>query len=293
MNARFLSTLGAALAVASCAWSQGINNSSRINSAPRQDGINASTDVRVEQKLDAQLPLERTFRDEAGRSVTLGQYFGKRPVLILMPFYKCTATCVAIQNGVADLIREPGLRFKVGQDYDVITISINPRETADVAAAKKRALMSEVGLPGADRGWHFLTGEEPDIRAVADASGYHYKYDVRTDQYAHASAVWLATPKGKISRYFFGVVYPAKDVRLALTEAGQGHIGTLADQWLLYCYHYDPQKGKYGVAVFRLLQVFGLATVLLLGTFIFTNLRREVRDSKKSELTPETDSQSK
>lgn len=290
---RALFSCVAALCVVGSAWSQGLNDSTRINSAPRQDGINASTDVRVEQKLDAQLPLDRTFRDEAGRTVKLGQYFGKRPVLILMPFYKCTATCVAIQNGVADLIREPGLRFKVGQDYDVVTISINPRETADVASAKKRALMSEVGLPGADQGWHFLTGDEADIRAVADASGYHYKYDVRTDQYAHASAIWLATPKGKISRYFFGVVYPIKDVRLALTEAGQGHIGTLTDQWLLYCYHYDPSQGKYGVAVFRLLQVFGLATALLLGTFIFTNLRKEALDHKKNGSTTGTESQSK
>ena len=292
MNRNALAALATFVAVGG-AWGQGLNNATRINSAPRQDGINASTDVRVEQKLDAQLPLDRTFRDEAGRSVKLGQYFGKRPVLILMPFYKCTATCVAIQNGVADLIREPGLRFKVGQDYDVVTISINPRETADVAAAKKRALMSEVGLPGADQGWHFLTGEEADIRAVADASGYHYKYDIRTDQYAHASAIWLATPKGKISRYFFGVVYPSKDVRLALTEAGQGHIGTLTDQWLLYCYHYDPAQGKYGVAVFKLLQVFGLATALLLGTFIFTSLRKEAIANKNNSPITETDSVSK
>ena len=198
-----------------------------------------------------------------------------------MPFYKCTGTCVAIQNGVVDLLREPGLRYKVGQDFDVVTISINPRETADVAAQKKRSLMSEVGLPGADQGWHFLTGNEEDIKAVADASGYHFKYDIKTDQYAHASAIWLATAKGKISRYFFGVVYPAKDVRLALTEAGEGKIGTATDQWLLYCYHYNPEQGKYGVAVFRLLQTVGIATVLLLGTFIVTNLRKEAQVGKR------------
>lgn len=293
MNVRALATL-AALALVGSAWGQaGLNPAAGLNSAPRIEGINASTDVRVEQKLDAQLPLDRTFRDEAGRTVKLGQYFGKKPVLMLMPFYKCTATCVAIQNSVADLIREPGLRFKVGQDFDVVSISINPRETADVAAAKKRSLMSEVGLPGADQGWHFLTGNEEDIKAVADASGYHYKYNIVTDQYAHASAIWLATPKGKVSRYFFGIVYPTKDVRLAITEAGQGHIGTIADQWLLYCYHYNPEQGKYGLAVFRLLQVFGLATVFLLGGFIFTSLRKEAIDNKRGESSVSSESQSK
>jgi protein SCO1/2 len=270
--------------VATAAFAQGqpvagVGNNNRA----RFDGINAATDVRVEQRLDARLPLERPFRDETGQVAPLSKFFGKRPVLMVMPFYKCTGTCVAILNGVADLVRDPGLRFKVGKDFDVVTISINPKETADLAAAKKRGYMSEVGIPGVEQGWHFLTGEEADIKAVADAAGYFYKYNIANDQYAHGSAIWLATPQGKISRYFFGVVYPAKDVRLGLTEAGRGQIGSVADQWLLFCYHYDPQKGKYGLAIFRLMQVLGSATILLLGTFIVTSLRKERAMERKSK----------
>ena len=276
MKRYFVSTI-ALLAVGASAFAQG-QAVTQVDSAPRMGGINAATDVRVDQNLDSPLPLDRTFRDESGQIVPLGKYFGKRPVLMVMPFYRCTGTCVAMLNGVALLVQEPGLKYKIGQDFDVVTISINPKETADIAAAKKRSYMSEVGIPGAEQGWHFLTGSEANIKAVADAAGYRYKYDVRTDQYAHASAIWLATPKGRISRYFFGVVYPVKDMRLALTEAGQGRIGTVADQWLLYCYHYDPQQGKYGIAVFKLMQIVGLGTVLLLGSFIFGSLRKEFRD---------------
>ncbi len=284
MKRRYLGVIPALMLTASMALAQGqpVAGVGNRDSA-RFDGINAATDVRVDQKLDAQIPLERVFRDEAGQVAPLGKFFGKRPVLMVMPFYKCTGTCVAMLNGVSDLVRDPALRFKIGQDFDVVTISINPKETADLAAAKKRAYMSEVGVPGAEQGWHFLTGEEADIKAVADAAGYKYKYNVVNDQYAHGSAIWLITPKGKISRYFFGVGYPAKDLRLGLTEAGQGHIGTIADQWLLYCYHYDPQKGKYGLAIFRLMQVLGTATVLLLGTFIVTSLRKEKAAGRKSK----------
>ncbi len=274
MKRRWIGALLASLS-ATAVFAQGQPVAGVGNEPPRIEGINAATDVRIDQKLDAQIPLDRSFRDENGQIAPLSKFFGKRPVIMVMPFYKCTGTCVAMLNGVADLVRDPALRFKIGRDFDVVTISINPKETADLAAAKKRSYMSELGMPGADQGWHFLTGEEKDIKAVADAAGYKYKYNVVNDQYAHGSAIWLATPKGKISRYFFGMFYPAKDVRLAMTEAGKGHIGTLADQWLLYCYHYDPQKGKYGLAVFRLLQVFGTATVLLLGMFIVSSLRKE------------------
>jgi protein SCO1 len=281
MKRRWFGALLASL-ITAAAFAQGQPVAGVGNAPPRIEGINASTDVRIDQKLDAQIPLDRPFRDETGQVAPLGKFFGKRPVLMVMPFYKCTGTCVAMLNGVADLVRDPALRFKIGRDFDVVTISINPKETADLASAKKRSYMSEVGVPGAEQGWHFLTGEEADIKAVADTAGYKYKYNVVNDQYAHGSAIWLVTPKGKISRYFFGMFYPAKDVRLAMTEAGQGHIGTVVDQWLLYCYKYDPQKGKYGLAVFRLMQVFGTATVLLLGTFIIGSLRKE-RAERKSK----------
>jgi protein SCO1/2 len=244
------------------------------------NGINAATDVRLDQKLDAQLPLDARFRDENGQSVTLGSYFGKKPVLMVMPFYRCTGTCVAMLNGISEALRDPGLRFQVGRDFTIVTISINPKETADLAASKKKTYLSELGIPGADQGWHFLTGDENEIRRVADTAGYKYVYDASRDQYAHASGIWLSTPKGKISRYFYGVVYPTKDLRLALTESGRGKIGTLADQMILFCYHYDPQRNQYGLAVFRLIQVFGTATVLSIALFILGNLRKERQEQK-------------
>lgn len=270
----------AALLLAGGAWAQGQPTSGVGAGAPRFDGINAARDIRVDQRLDNALPLETTFRDELGNVVTLGTYFGHRPVLMVMPFYQCKGTCLAMLNGITDLLREPGLRFAVGRDFDVVTISINPKETAALASAKKKEYLSQLGIPGADTGWHFLTGDEAQIKRVADAAGYRYIYDPRTDQYAHASVIWFATPAGHVSRYLFGVNYPAKDVRLALTEAGRGKIGSVADQVLLFCYHYDPQQGRYGLAVFRLLQVAGFATVALLGSFMVLSFRREAREGR-------------
>jgi len=208
--------------------------------------INAARDVSFTQKLDAQLPLDTPFMDENGNEIRLRDYFGKKPVILMMPFYKCPGVCTNEMNGLVDLFKEIESKFKVARDFNVITISINPKEGADLAMAKKREYMDILNQPGSDTGWHFLTGEEKNIRAVADTIGFRYAYDAATDQYAHAAGIVIVTPGGKVSRYFFGVGYPPRDVKLSLIEAGEGKIGSLGDQLLLPCYAYDPQQGRYG-----------------------------------------------
>lgn len=242
--------------------------------------INAAQDVSFNQKLDATVPLEASFRDEMGAEVPLSNYFGKKPAILVLPFYKCPGVCTNELNGMVDLFKEMEKKFRPGRDFNVITISINPKEGPDLAAAKKREYMDILNQPGAETGWHFLTGEEAHIKQVANAIGFKYAYDANTDQYAHAAGIVILTPSGKVSRYFFGVGYPKRDVQLALVEAGQGKIGSLTDQLLLPCYDYDPQHNRYGLAVFRIMQVACTITVLALGTFMFFALRSDKRNPK-------------
>lgn len=268
---------------ATVAHGQGLSQGPQAGGVARFDsGINAARDVTVTQKLDASVPLERSFRDEKGAVVSLGSYFGRRPVWLVMPFYQCRNTCAMMLHGMVEALHDPALPWRVGRDFDIVVISINPKEDASLADATKQRYLSELGMPGAETGWHFLTGSEADIRAVADSVGYKYVYDAARDQYAHPSVTMVVTAAGKVSRYLFGVVYPGKDVYLAMTEAGKGRIGGLADQFLLMCYHYDPARNRYGLAVTRLLQVFGSATVLGLGSFMVAALRKERRDARRS-----------
>jgi protein SCO1 len=261
------------------AFGQGQSQQAQAGSRPRFDtGMNAARDVAIDQNLDAALPLEATFRDELGRTVALKEYFGKKPVWMVLPFFKCTGTCPMMVDGMISAMHEPGLGYQIGRDFEIVVISINPRETSQIASAKKQEYISKLGLAGAEKSFHFLTGEEKSIRAVADTLGYKYVYDARTDQYAHASATFVITPQGKVSRYHFGVSYSPKDVRLSLTEAGQGRIGSIAEKILLFCYHYDPQRNAYGLYVFRIVQVLGTLTVLALGSFMIINFRREARE---------------
>jgi protein SCO1/2 len=244
-------------------------------------GINAARDVTVKQKLDNQIPLDAQFTDESGVVVSLGKFFNKKPIWLVMPFYSCKNTCANMLHGQVESLHDPALKWQVGRDFDIVIVSINPKEDAEVALAAKKRYMSELGIAGAADGWHFLTGKESEIRRLADSLGYVYVYDQRTDQYAHPSVTMVLTPKGKVSRYLFGVVYPGKDVYLALTEAAEGRIGTIADQFLLMCYHYDPARNVYGLRVVTLLKVLGTGTALLLCTFMFQSLRKE----RKSRLT--------
>jgi protein SCO1 len=242
--------------------------------------INAARDVSFNQKLDTQLPLDATFRDERGAQAPLSAYFGKKPVILVLPFYKCPGVCTNELNGMVDLFKEMEKKFRPGRDFNVVTVSINPKEGPELAAAKKREYMDILNQPGAETGWHFLTGEETNIRRVADSVGFKYAYDEKTDQYAHAAGIVILTPGGKVSRYFFGVGYPKRDVQLALIEAGQGKVGSLTDQLLLPCYDYDPQHNRYGLAVFRIMQVACTITVLALGTFMFFALRADKKNPK-------------
>lgn len=251
---------------------------------PRSTGINAATDVKFDQKLDTQITLNNTFRDESGATVELKKYFSKgKPVVLVMPFYKCPGICSAMLDGVLKTVADPKNKFKIGRDYHVVTVSIAPKETPELANAKKQEYLSLLGVPGAETGWHFLTGDEANIRKLADEIGYKYKYDPKTDNYAHASGIVVATPDGHVSRYFYGVEYPAGQMKLALTEASQGKIGSVVDQVILYCYHYDPQTGTYGLAIFRVMQVACFSTIFLLGLFIVPAI---IKDAKAPKLMP-------
>lgn len=261
-------------------FAQGQSTAPQPGASARFDSINAATDIGIDQRMNSQVPLDVTFRDETGETKPLGSFFGKRPVWLVMPFYRCKGTCTQMINGIVDTMHQPNLNYKVGQDFDVVVISIDPRETSDLAEAKKKQVVSELGVPGAETGWHFLTGDEANIKKVAETIGYRYAFNAKNGQYAHPSGTFVLTPHGNVSRYFYGVVYPAKDVRLSLTEAKLGKIGSIRDlkeAMILGCYDYDPAKGKYGLAIVRLIQVFGTATVLLLGSFIAVNVRKDVR----------------
>lgn len=243
-------------------------------------GINAATDVRWDQKLDNQVSLATPFRNEEGKELALGSFIHNRPAIVVMPFYKCPGQCTTELNNLTDTLKDEKTKFRVGRDFDIIVVSINPKEQADLATAKKKEYLDILAQPGAGNGWHFLTGREENIKKLADEIGFRYKYDAKTDQYAHPTGLTLLTPKGKISRYLLGAVYSPKDTRLALTEAGQGRIGSLADTFVLACYHYDPQLGTYGPNIFRIIQVMCFATIGLVGGFMFISFRRDIHDKK-------------
>src|SRR5665213_223465 len=231
--------------------------------------------VMIEQRLDSQLPLDATFRDEAGNTVQLGSYFGKRPVVLALVYYQCPMLCTQILNGVVRAAKV--LTFTPGKDYDVVAISFDAREGPADAAAKKAVYVKDYGHPETARGWHFLTGSINSIKRVTDAVGFRYVWDVHTAQFAHATAVYVITPEGKLSKYFYGIEYSPKDMRFALIEASNHKIGTPVDRILLYCYHFDPHAAKYTPYALGLLRVAGAATVLIFGGFVFISLRRERR----------------
>jgi protein SCO1/2 len=232
-----------------------------------------SAKVGIDQKLNAQVPLNLTFRDEGGRPARLGNYFGVKPVILVLAYYECPNLCTLVLNAALTSVQD--LKLEAGKDFEIVVVSFNPRETAALAAAKKRTYTQRYARPGGASGWHFLTGDEPAIAQLAESVGFRYVFDSPTKQYAHPSAIMVLTPEGKISRYFAGIEYPPKDLRLALVEASNRRIGSLTDQLFLFCFHYDPLTGKYGVAIMRVIRVAGFATVFALGAFIIIHLRRE------------------
>jgi protein SCO1 len=232
-------------------------------------------EVSIQQRLNAQLPLDLMFRDESGKVVRLREYFRGKPVLLNFMYYRCPMLCSMVMEGVSSVLTE--LKFDVGKQFDVITVSIDPRDMPQQAALKKEKYVKRYGRLGAAGGWHYLTGSESSIRALTRAAGFHYAYDPEHDQFAHGTVLIVTTAEGRISRYLYGFEYKARDLRLALVEASANKIGTATDQLLLLCYHYDPATGKYSRRAMNFVRAGGIATVLGLTGFIFVMLRRERR----------------
>jgi len=230
-------------------------------------------EVKIEQRLNEQVPLDLQFKDETGRTVQLREYFhGSRPVILALVFYKCPMLCNQILSGLTAGLRAQS--FDAGREFDVLTVSFDPRETPELAAEKKQSYLERYNRPGTERGWHFLTGDEMNIRRLTDAAGFRYNYDEKTNQFAHASGIMLLTPEGKLSRYFYGVEYNPRDLRLGLVEASNNKIGSAVDQLLLYCFHYDPATGRYGPVVINIMRLGGVVTVLGIGALILVLRRR-------------------
>ena len=223
-------------------------------------------DVGIDQKLNSQVPLDLVFRDESGNQVALRQYFGEKPVVLVLAYYDCPMLCTIVLNGVLHSVKE--LKYNIGREFEVVTVSFDPTEKPSLAAAKKAIYVGLYGRPNAGAGWHFLTGDEPSIRQLTQGVGFRYNYDAQTKQYFHATGIMVLTPDGHLARYFYGIQYPSGNLRLGLVEASQGKIGSPVDQVLLYCSQYDPATGKYSVIVSHILKIAALATVLSLGGLV-------------------------
>ncbi len=235
----------------------------------------ALRDVSIEQRLNTQLPLDLMFRNEKGDTVKLGNYFGKKPIVLSLVYYECPMLCTQVLSGMVSSFKV--LSFKAGEEFDVVTVSFDPRETPALATAKKKTYVGylpEAKRAAATNGWHFLTGDQENIKRLTQAAGFHYQFDEATNQFAHASAIIVTTPEGKLARYFYGIEYSPKDLRLGLVEASENKIGTPVDQLLLYCYHYDPATGKYGPVVMNMIRVGGIATLIVMLAGFFVMRRR-------------------
>ncbi len=230
-------------------------------------------EIGIDQRLGEELPLDLVFTNEDGDAVPLGQYFEEKPVILSLVYYECPMLCTQVLNGLLRSLRV--LSFDIGREFEVVTVSFDPGETPDLAAAKKKEYLSSYDRVGANTGWHFLTGSQDQIDHLTRAVGFRYQYDAETDEYIHSSGIMVLTPQGKIARYFYGIEYAPKDLRLGLIEAAANKIGSAIDQVLLLCYRYDPESGKYGFVIVNSLRIAGLATVAILGGFIATMIRRE------------------
>jgi protein SCO1/2 len=240
--------------------------------------------VAITQKLNTQVPLDLQFRDETGKTVTLGDYFGKRPVILSMVYYKCKMLCPEEINGLVGSLEM--VKFDPGKDFNVVFVSIDPTETPQDAAQEKATYMKRYGRPGTEGGWHFLTGEQPAITALANAVGYGYTRvpgpDGQMNQFAHASAIEILTPTGKLDQYYLGVEYAPKDLQLGLVEAANGKIGSPVDDILTYCYRYNPLLNRHDLLIARIVQAGCLLTLLILGTYMFINFRRDIRNGRSA-----------
>jgi len=234
--------------------------------------------VGIDQKLNEQIPLNLEFVDETGNTVDLGRYFHEKPVIVSLVYYKCPMLCTQVLNGMVETFKT--LKYTAGVDFEVITVSIDPTETYELAAEKKQQYIEAYERSGTTSGWHFLVGKQESITALANAVGFRYIYDETTGQFAHSSGIMVATPEGKLARYLYGIEYGAKDLTFSMMEASKGNIGSPVEKLLLLCYHYDPMTGKYGVVVGNILRGAGALTVLLLGGYMVVNF---LRDKKKNQ----------
>jgi protein SCO1/2 len=230
-------------------------------------------EIGFDQNLDQRVPLDTMFSDEAGRTVRLGEYFGTRAVVMVFAYYECPMLCTQVLNGLTSALSV--LSLEPGRDFEVVTVSFNPRDTPATASAKKAGYIDRYRRRGAAEAWHFLTGEQASIDRLTKGAGFRYVWDRETKQFAHPTGVIVLTPDGRLARYLFGIEYGPRDLRYALVEASNGTVGSAIDSLILYCYHYDPMTGRYGLVVMRAIRLAGLATVVALGTFVLVMLRRE------------------
>jgi protein SCO1 len=229
--------------------------------------------VGLDQKLNQQVPSDLTFRDESGSTVVLGQYLTGKPVILTLVYYQCPMLCTLVLNGLVRSLRGIGLR--PGRDFEIVTVSFDSKESAALAAEKKARYVERYGSPDAAQAWHFLTGDDSSIARLTTAVGFRYRFDSKTGQFVHPSAIVVLTPQGRVSRYFYGVDYPARDLRLGLVEASAGRIGSPVDRALLFCYHYDPATGKYGVVVWGLVRLLSCLVLGMLLVFLWKMFRRD------------------
>lgn len=246
-------------------------------------------EIAIEQHLDAQIPMDLEFVDEQGNKVRIGDYLGDRPAILALVYYECPMLCNLMLDGVEAVIS--AIKFDVGEDYDVITVSIDPGETPELAARKKANHLERLNKDGAEKGWHFLTGDEVAIQSLADTVGYGFSYDPKTDQYAHAAGIMVLTPQGKIARYHYGIEYIRRDVEFALTEASEGRIGTLVDKIVLLCFAYDPATGTYGFYIIGAMRIMAVLVVLgfvAMYTMLYLKSRKNKNDGQRVPSESET-----
>ncbi len=278
MRLRRVHAIGAMVMV--CLWTgSGVARAQLAEQIPE-----ALEEVGITEHLDAKLPMDLEFRDEDGISVTLGSFFdGERPVILTLNYYRCPMLCGLMLNGLVDGLEQ--LEWTPGQEFEIVTVSINPLETPALAKEKKQNYIKRYGRPSAMAGWHFLTGREPEIDRLAETVGFRFVYDPVEKQYAHAAAIFVCTPDGRVARYLYGIEYPSKRLKLGLLEASEGKIGSTLDQLILYCYHYDPSNRRYSPVAMNIMRVGGGATAsilaIALGLFWFREWRQKKSSAKR------------
>lgn len=281
-----IASLSLLLLAAPCAWTQAAPKGELGQSVPNQKPA-ILQNVGIDQHLNQQIPLDLNFIDENGQPVKLGQYFGQKPVIITMVYFTCPMLCSQVLSGLTYTLN--GMpSFNVGREFNIVTVSFDPRDTSQAAMENKERYLKRYRRPGSDQGWHFLVGKKDQIDALAQALGFRYTWDPENEQFAHASGIMLLTPDGHIAQYYYGIEYDPRFVHLGLVEASKGKIGSFVDQILLYCYHYDPRQGRYGAAIFNILRISALATVLALGGFMLIMLRREHSSARGNRLSKAT-----